>query len=214
MTAIPKMLGQKFVFSRVNPSIQPSTMKQVLDLLSKARLCHRVSASSANGVPLKSEIKEKYFKEIFLDTGLCSMLLGLHLNQINSTNEVTLINQGSIAEQVVGQLLRTINPPYIEPELYYWLREDKGSSAEIDYIIQHRNTIIPIEVKAGSTGTLKSLHLYMGLKKLPLAVRINSDFPTKTAVNVKDRDGSNIQYTLLSIPFYLIGQINRLLDIN
>ena len=214
LMAVPKMLGQKFVFSRVNPSIQPDTMKQVLNLLGKARICHRVFASTANGVPLKAEIKEKYFKEIFLDTGLCSMILGLNLNQINAASEITLINQGGMAEQVVGQLLRTINPPYQEPELYYWLREEKGSSAEIDYVIQHGNKVIPVEVKAGSTGTLKSLHLYMGLKKFSLAIRINSDLPSKTIVDVKDREKNKIQYTLISIPFYLVGQIHRLLDLN
>ncbi|MFO9540663.1 DUF4143 domain-containing protein, partial [Legionella pneumophila serogroup 1] len=161
LNSIPKMLGQKFVFSRVNKTIQASTIKHVLDLLEKARISHRVQSSSANGVPLASEIKEKFFKEIFLDIGLCSTALGLNLNQINSTNEILLINNGGIAEQVVGQLLRTIELPYIEPVLYYWHREEAGSSAEIDYVIQHGNKIIPIEVKAGATGSLKSLHVFM-----------------------------------------------------
>jgi hypothetical protein len=113
---------------------------------------------------------------------------------------------------VVGQLLRTINPPYVEPALYYWQRGVKGSSAEIDYVISHGNQIIPIEVKAGGTGSLKSLHLFMGLKKLPLAVRINASLPSKTPVKIKDHSGRNIEYTLLSIPFYLIHHLHRLLD--
>ncbi len=212
MSAVPKMLGQKFIFSKVNSSVQSSTMKHIVNLLEKARICHRVFASAANGVPLAAEIKEKYFKEIFLDTGLCSMMLGLSLNEINAANEITLINHGGIAEQVVGQLLRTINPPYVEPALYYWLREEKGSNAEIDYVIQHGSNVIPIEVKAGSTGTLKSLHFYMGLKKSPIAIRINSDVPSKTNVEIKDHRGVKIQYVLISIPFYLTGQIHRLLE--
>lgn len=211
LNSIPKMLGQKFVFSRVNKTTQASTIKHVLDLLEKARISHRVQSSSANGVPLASEIKEKFFKEIFLDIGLCSTALGLGLNQINSTNEILLINNGGIAEQVVGQLLRTIEPPYIEPALYYWHREEVGSNAEIDYVIQHGNRIIPIEVKAGATGSLKSLHLFMGLKKLPLAMRINSDYPSKINVDVKDNLGKSVNYTFISIPFYLVGQIHRLL---
>lgn len=210
LNSIPKMLGQKFVFSKVNKMIQAATIKHVLDLLEKARICHRVQSSSANGVPLASEIKEKFFKEIFLDIGLCSTALGLNLNQINSTNEVLLINNGSIAEQVVGQLLRTIEPPYMKPALYYWHRDEVGSNAEIDYVIQHGNRIIPIEVKAGATGSLKSLHVFMGLKKLPLAIRINSDYPSKTNVDVKDHLGKSVNYTFISIPFYLVGQIHRL----
>jgi predicted AAA+ superfamily ATPase len=213
MSAIPKMLGQKFVYSHVNPEISSATLKQVVSLLNKARLCHRVSNCSANGVPLAAEIKAKVFKEIYLDTGLCSATLGLNLNQLNDTNNIMLINQGGISEQVVGQLLRTINPPYIEPTLYYWAREEKGSSAEIDYIIQYGNTIIPIEVKTGSTGSLKSLHLFMALKKLPLAVRINADLPSITNVKVKSQTGDDVSYKLLSLPFYLLGQLYRLLKI-
>lgn len=212
MTIVPRMLGQKFIFSRVNKTIQAGTIKQVLTLLEKARIIHRVQSSSANGIPLAAEIKEKYFKEIFLDMGLCSTALGLSLKQINAVDEIIMINNGSVAEQVVGQLLRTIIPAYIEPALYCWQREEVGSSAEIDYLIQHGNKVIPIEVKAGSTGTLKSLHFFMGLKKLSLAVRINSDYPTKTEIEVKDSLSNPVKYTLISIPFYLIGQTHRLLD--
>jgi hypothetical protein len=53
----------------------------------------------------------------------------------------------------------------------------------------------------------------MGLKKLSLALRINSDYPSKTDVNVKDSLGNTVSYKLLSIPFYLIGQIYRLLEL-
>lgn len=213
MMATPKMLGEKFVFSRVNATVHPNTIKNVLKLLSKAKICNPVWSCSANGVPLAAEINAKYFKEIFLDTGLCSVALGLGLNQINAANEITMINNGGIAEQVVGQLLRTINPPYIEPALYYWLRHEKGSSAEIDYVIQYGSKVIPIEVKAGSTGSLKSLHLYMAMKKSLVAVRVNSDLPSTTNVRVKDQLGNNVDYILLSIPFYLVGQIYRLLDL-
>ncbi|MBI4357186.1 MAG: ATP-binding protein [Gammaproteobacteria bacterium] len=211
MIATPKMLGQKFVFSRVNASHPSITMKQVLTFLEKARICYRVQGCAANGVPLAAEIKEKYFKEIFLDTGLCCAMLGLNLSQINAATEITLINQGGIAEQVVGQLFRTVEPSYIEPTLYCWHREEQGASAEIDYIVSHGSQVIPVEVKAGSTGSLKSLHLFMGLKKFNIAIRINSDFPSKMAIKTKDNLGNCVEYTLVSLPFYLVGEIHRLL---
>ena len=85
----------------------------------------------------------------------------------------------------------------------------KKFAAEIDYVIQHRNGVIPIEVKTGSTGSLKSLHLFMGLKRFPVAVRVNSDFPSKNDINVKDHQGNSIKYTLLSLPFYLLGQLHH-----
>jgi len=212
MMAVPKMLGNKFIYSRVNPLADSSSIKKALNLLTKAKICHRVFGCAANGLPLGAEVNEKYFKVVFLDTGLCSANLGLTLNELTESKEIILINSGGISEQIVGQLLRTINPPYIEPSLYYWTREEKGSNAEIDYIIQYGSKVIPIEVKAGSTGSLKSLHLFMKLKKLPFALRINSDSPSKVKVSVKDPAGEMIEYTLLSIPFYLCNQIYRLLN--
>lgn len=212
LAGIPLQLGQKFIYSRINKAANTVSIKQALTLLNKAMVAHKINNTAANGAPLGAEVNEKYFKEIFLDVGLCSTSLGLILHQIKSTHEISLINRGGVAEQVVGQLLRTINPPYIEPALYYWHREKKGSEAEIDYVIQHRNQVVPIEVKAGSIGSLKSLHLFMSLKRLPLALRINSDFPSVTQVNVKDHKGKQVEYNLLSLPFYLLGQINRLIE--
>jgi hypothetical protein len=206
------MLGQKFVYSKVsNNSGYINPIKNGLDLINKAKICHSVKATAANGIPLGSTIKEKYFKELFLDTGLVSAMLGLNLNEVNVATEIELINGGALSEQVTGQLLRTIYPPYIDPQLYYWLREEKGASAELDYVIEHGDQIIPIEVKAGSTGSLKSLHWFMEQKELPLALRINSDKPSTVQVNVKGSSGKNVSYQLLSIPFYLISEIHRLI---
>src|SRR5690606_32562015 len=94
---------------------------------------------------------------------------------------------------------------------YYWRRDESGSSAELDYIMQHKNKVIPIEVKAGAAGKLKSLHLFMGLKKYTTAVRVNSGKPCVTAIETKNTNSELIEYNLLSIPFYLLGQLHRLL---
>lgn len=123
------------------------------------------------------------------------------------------MNKGGIAEQVVGQLLRTIEPEYIEPALYYWIRHKEGTNAEIDYVIQHSNTIVPIEVKAGKAGILRSLHTFMSLKVASVAVRAYSGLPNITQVRVHDKEGKEISYELRSIPLYLLGEVHRLLNI-
>lgn len=212
MTSIPTYLGKKFVYSKINPLIPIAPIKQSLDLLSMAKVCSKVLATAANGIPLGAELQHKYLKVILLDVGLCSTILGLSLNEINSFDEINLVNSGGIAEQLAGQILRSVFEPYIEPRLYYWRRDEVGSTAEIDYVMQHGSKVIPIEVKAGSTGSLKSLHLFMGLKNYKVAVRVNSDKPSITNVSVKDQLGKNIEYKLISIPFYLLGQIHRFLD--
>lgn len=212
LASIPRQLGQKFVYSQVNPDINAISLKQALELLVKARVGHQIFATAANGLPLDAEIKERFFKVILLDTGLANVGLGFSLHQLRSISDLSLINSGGLAEQLVGQQLRTLFPPFVPPSLHYWVRAEKGSNAEIDYIIQHKNQIVPVEVKAGSTGSLKSLHQFMDSKKKNLAVRINSDYPTIGSVQVKTSEGSSVSYTLLSLPFYLLGQLHRLLD--
>ncbi|MCX7121558.1 MAG: AAA family ATPase [Gammaproteobacteria bacterium] len=211
--AVPKMIGQKFVYRQVNPDIQIPAIKKALDLLCKARVCHRVNSVYANGIPLAAEINEKASKVILLDSGLLSAALGLPLYQINQTSDINLINNGGVSEQVVGQLLRTMRPPYVEPHLYYWARMEGSASSEVDYILQHHTSIIPVEVKSGSTGSLKSLHYFMSEKKSMFAVRVNSDFPTIASIDVKTNTGKAAKYTLLSIPFYLTEQIYRLIEL-
>lgn len=84
ISAIPKLLGHKFTYSEVNRDIQSTVIKQTLNLMQKARICHRVMCTDANGLPLKAEIDDKRFKEIFLDVGLCSAMLGLQLHQLDT----------------------------------------------------------------------------------------------------------------------------------
>ena len=212
MTAIPQSLGKKFVFSRVNRDVKIGILKHALDLLCKARLCYKVKATAANGLPLLAEVDDKRFKVGFIDVGLVSTFLGLRLDQIEAAGDINLINQGGLSEQVVGQLLRCIEPAFIEPNNFYWCREEKSSNAEIDYILQHHSEIIPIEVKSGATGSMKSLQLFMHLKKRTLAVRINSDVPSFVEVNAKSHESRLVHYQLLSIPFYLTAQLHRLLN--
>lgn len=211
LTSIPRQLGKKFVYSHANTEVNTLSLKQAMDLLTKARVCHQVFATSANGLPLNAEVNDKFFKTILLDCGLVSAELGLSLHQLSALSELTFINSGGLAEQLVGQQLRTLFPPFVPPSLNYWQRTEGNANAEVDYVIQHKEQIVPVEVKAGRTGTLKSLHHFMESKGKHLAVRINSDYPTFGFVQVKTTTGFTVEYSLLSVPFYLIGQLHRLL---
>ncbi len=212
LNSVPRQLGKKFIFKEANSDVNTPPLKQALDLLCKARICHRIVATSANGLPLGAEADERFSKVIMLDSGLCGASLGLSLHHLNSVTEISMINSGGMAEQLAGQLLRTITPSYIPPSIYYWHREKMDAAAEIDYVIQHENEVIPIEVKAGTTGTLKSLHQFMKEKKKKIAIRVNSDIPRIGPVELKDTTGASIEYLLLSLPFYLLGQLPRLID--
>lgn len=213
--AIPHFLGKKFVYSHVDSAADSRKIKEAFNLLCLARVGHKVKCTAANGVPLGAEVNSKALKAILLDVGLSSAALDLRLKALEDIEELDMVNKGGIAEQVAGQLLRTIDPCNVEPALYYWVRHEAGSDAEIDYLIQHSNKIVPIEVKAGSTGALKSLHLFMKLKSLKVALRIYSGPPRRDEMSIKDAGSEqNISYQLSSIPFYLISEIHRLIDLN
>lgn len=208
--ATPKMLGKQWKYSQINPDVQSASLKQALHLLKLARICHPIYACTADGLPLAAGLNKKIVKVLFLDIGLASTALGLGSHRTFG-KEFSLINEGGLAEQFVGQGLRLTFPTYVDPTLYYWVREQSNSSAEIDYLIQHDSTIIPVEVKAGKTGTLHSLHLLMSLRGWKRAVRFNADLPSLTPISFKTNLGTTAEYELLSLPFYFVGQLSRLL---
>ena len=104
-----------------------------------------------------------------------------------------------MAEQFVGQELIAYQIPYYAPELFYWEREKKGSDAEVDYVLEIYGKIVPVEVKAGKTGRLRSLHQFLQEKQVPLGIRIST-------VSLSQDN------TILSIPLYMISEISRLVQ--
>ena len=212
LQAIPLLLSKSFKFSHVNPDIPSASLKRALELLTQARLCSIIRATAANGIPLAAERRRSPFKVISLDVGLATAMLNLPLLR-ESDVSIPMTNEGGLTEQVVGQLLRTIEPPFRDPHLHYWARQRKGSEAEVDYVIAHHGNIVPIEVKSGRTGTLRSLHSFTYYKKCSFAVRINADPLSLVEVNTKTNTGDKIHYQLLSVPFYLLEQLPRLIDL-
>ncbi len=176
-----------------------------------ARVFFRVHHSAGNGVPLGAEMKAKDFKPLFLDTGLMTRSLGLNLPTLELIEDLTLVNNGAVAEQFIGQHLLYQTLSYEKPELYYWNREKRSSSAEVDYLVSVDNVVIPVEVKAGASGSLKSLQVFLSEKKSPAALRFNSLTPSLTELTVKIKGTPGHPYRFLSLPHYLVCQAKRLL---
>jgi predicted AAA+ superfamily ATPase len=211
---LPLTIGRKVKYSNIDKEERSKTISDVLHLFSLARIIYCVKHSSANGLPVGAEIKEKIFKNIFLDVGLLLSMSDLTYNDLVYLDDTQLINSGYVSEQVVGQHLLYSQPAFYLPELFYWTREHKKSSAEVDYIIAEKGTVIPIEIKAGKTGTLKSLHQFIKEKKSSFAVRINNDVPSLVQITNKLTTKEQITFKLLSIPMYLTGEIRRLINEN
>ncbi len=211
LLAVAEQMGNKFVYSLVDPGLQTNIIKKALMLLFQAKVCSRISHTSGNGLSLGAESNEKFFKALMVDVGLISAQLGLTSIKQPKSDRMAFLNKGGLAEQFVGQQLRTAQGPKMDPQIFYWQRTG-GRLGEIDYVIQQGNSIIPIEVKSGATGGMKSLHQFMAEKKLPLAVRFNANPLSIEEVNVKTTLGQPVKYRLLSIPLYLAEHIGTMFE--
>lgn len=199
---IPRLLTQKIKYSLIDQHARSLEVASCITKLKLAKVIEIICHTRCNGLPLEAETNDKMFKSIFLDVGLVSTLLSLDLATFSEHDDLTLVNKGQIAEQFIGQQLLARRPLYEAPKLHYWVREKKSASSEVDYIINVGTKIIPIEVKAGKTGTLKSLHQFIAEKKSPLALRFNTHLPSIYCVDESSQ--------LLSLPLYLVGQLERL----
>ncbi len=211
MHYVPRNIGKKIKYVNIDRNLRSGVLKEAFELLAMSKVVHLVQKSSGNGVPLDAEVSPHVFKPLFLDIGLANQICGLKL--IN-TEELITVYEGGLAEQFVGQELLNLGHQFEENRLYYWSREEKNANAEIDYLLSYQNTVIPVEVKAGKTGSLKSLHLFLYDKRLRQGLRLNMGQPSigqfTTKVRLKKKADS-CEFTLLSLPLYMVSQVERLL---
>jgi hypothetical protein len=195
--AAPRMIGQKFVYANVDNTIKSRELKEAVELLEMAGVVVRTKSTSGAGIPLEAGAKENYFKALFLDVGLMHAMNNIY-GETARAKDFTNIFKGAVAEQFVGQQLLAYQSPYTKPSLYYWTRDARNSMAEIDYLMVKDENIIPVEIKSGATGHMKSMHIFIKT--------FNSDLGLKISQANYDMDVRN---RILSIPFYSIeGIIN------
>ncbi len=172
---IPRQLGRKFKYSAIPGEYRKRELSPCLDLLEKAQIIKKVLHTSAQGIPIGSEGNPNHFKVLFLDVGLCQALLGLDLSEWFLRPEQAFVNKGALVENFVGQELLAYSDLSRKAQLYFWQREAKGSEAEVDYIIQKNQAVIPVEVKSGLGSTLKSMHIFLeSHKNSPYGIRFSS----------------------------------------
>ncbi len=193
----PRMVGERYKYSHVNPNVQSRALKDALLLLEEAQCLNRVIHSSGYGVPLGAQTNEKIFKILFLDVGLMQRSLRLGAELMFNDNLLTA-NLGCVIEQYVGQEILAAIGWYEERNIYFWARDAKSSNAEVDYLVTSESTVYPVEVKAGKTGTLKSMHLFLKEHpSCPLGIRFSMQ-----KLSFYDR--------ILSIPLYMVKHWERI----
>ena len=204
--------GSKFTYSKVEGDSRAEEVKKALGLLCDAGVIKRVSHTAANGLPLGAEVNDKFRKYIYLDSGLMLRILDMDLGGARQLTEMILagtaedlVNKGGLAEMMLGWELIKYNNPRSQHDLYYWENTADGANSEVDYIIARDMKVLPIECKAGVSGKMKSLYLFMRQKHLTEAIRCSlENFGEFDYSN--PQDNGEIRHVRI-VPLYAMGKI-------
>jgi uncharacterized protein len=203
---LPQFIGKKIKFSELLPGERANTCRKLLYLLEKAGLLNMAYHSDCDGLPIEAQADHQVMKAYWLDIGLSNQMLGLAWDELQLNER--LVNEGVLAEQFVAQELVANFDPVQKPKLHYWLRDGKKGNAEVDFVIQASNNIVPIEVKSGKVGKIKSLLLMIAQKKLKMAIHASNHPPSKknfhfeTMLDAKKVSANCILY---QCPLYLVA---------
>lgn len=195
---VPRLVGQRVKYSNIDSDTRSRDLKNALNLLVLAGIIKPIYLAKASGLPLGAQINEQKFKLNFLDVGLMQNSCGLQ-NQLSIGEDFMQINAGSVTEQFVGQELVAYSDKHQQGSLYFWARDRKSSMAEVDYVMSAGSSVIPVEVKSGEGGKLKSLRMFIEDKKSKLGVRFSQE-----KLSYYDK--------ILSIPLYMVEQLPRLVN--
>lgn len=205
-------IGNKFTYSKVEGGYRAEEVKKALGLLCDAGIIKRVSYTAANGLPLGAGVNEKFRKYIYLDSGLLLRILDMDLGSARQLTDLILagsaedfVNKGGLAEMVLGWEMVKYNNPRSQHDLYYWENTAEGTRSEVDYIMARDLKVLPIECKAGVSGKMKSLHLFMRQKHLTDAVRCSLE--NFSLLENHDKQDSDALRSIQIIPLYAISTL-------
>jgi uncharacterized protein len=200
-----KYVGLQIKYEKFGESgFRSREMKEAFDVLEKAMIISRVYASASIQMPLIGNLK-KSPKLLHLDVGLVNYQIGMR-TELAMLDDMNAAYHGQLGEQIAGQTLMSINTARND-NLHYWYRDQNGASSEVDYLIVINNGLLPVEVKSGKTGTLRSLYNFMDESRGDFAVRVYSGhMGMEQLKTVRDK-----RFTLFSIPFYLLFRMHELL---
>lgn len=187
-----------------NSKYKSREISQAIQNLESARVLSRSYPSSSFELPVESNYRRAP-KLFFLDSGLVTSKSNI-MEQVFKSEDLNSHFKGRFAEQLVFQSLKKSHLKS-DNEINYWLRDRKNSSAEVDFLYQFEGSILPIEVKSGTSGTLKSLNQFIKESSTSLAIRV-----WDKGLQVDEIKTENKICKLLSIPFYLLERMDELIS--
>ncbi len=167
LISVARQIGNKFVYSMTDGNYRTEQVKTALTYLRDAGLIIPVFHSASNGIPLGADVNIKFAKYLMIDSALVLDFLGIsddiqnhHISILADTAE-NLVDKGNVTEMIAGLEILKYMSPHERHDLYYWQDTKKGNVAEVDYVIPRGGTVVPVEVKSGTKGSMKSLYEFM-----------------------------------------------------
>jgi predicted AAA+ superfamily ATPase len=160
LLALAASVGQQITYTKLVEDDAKRT-KLSVHLLEQAMIVTIARATSAGGLPLGAGVNNKYLKPIYLDVGLMQRACGRSPGRVLDSKNLLADFKGQIAEQTIGQELLVQRGGSENEHLYFWQRAERGSTAEVDFLLSREGHIVPLEVKSGPSGRLRSLHLFL-----------------------------------------------------
>ena len=205
---IPFEAGNRINYARLAAGARRSNeMSRAFDTLHEAMLVERILPTTRMAPPLAAKPKTAP-KAQLLDIGLCTHALRLtreHLREKLVSSDFS----GGLSEALAGQELLAGDARHRGP-LFFWTREEKGACAELDFLVESGDRLVPVEVKSGSHGSLKSLHQFLRRSGTDVGVRVYGGPLRIDHHRVNLPDGAELRYRLLSVPFYLAFKLREL----
>lgn len=178
---------------------------EAMRTIERAMLMELVYPAVEAKIPVVPDMRRKP-KLIWLDTGLVNYQAGIR-KELLAADSVMDMWRGRIAEHVTAQELLAYDHN-VTAQRFYWARDRKESSAEVDFIVRHDAMVIPVEVKSGHNSKLRSLHSFMERAPHGIAVRVWDNPLSSNIVTTP----SGKCFTLINIPFYYLSQLHSIID--
>jgi predicted AAA+ superfamily ATPase len=197
MDTAPFEVDNRITFNHFGQSTFKSReVKEALDALEKAKIIELIYPTTDVSLPAIPDFKKSPRLQ-YLDVGLVNFQLGIQ-QELLTLHDLHDSSRGKLVQQVVMQEMKSIQ--YLPSQkLHFWVREEYGTSSEVDIVFPYKNHLVPIEIKSGASGSLRSLNEFMDRCSHTYAIRFYAG--NISIDELKTRKGK--PYKLLNLPYFL-----------
>ncbi|MBN2683529.1 MAG: ATP-binding protein [Bacteroidales bacterium] len=206
MDTAPTELDKRVKFQQFgNSNYKSREVGEAIRKLDDAKIIRLIYPTTETSIPVKADYKKSPRLQ-FLDTGLVNHALGISAGMIGVA-DLSNSYRGAIIPHLIIQEIISINA-FTNNKPNFWVREKSQSSAEVDLVFAYKDKVIPIEIKSGASGTLKSLHQFVDQRKHPYAIRFYAgEFSVE-----KTKTPQGTPYLLMNLPYYLGTKIPEYIE--